>query len=74
VTLVIQPSITRSADLDPSLRFFDADEVTKLVYCANPAVNKARERLADAAVVIDAGEPLSLQRRWPTTPCAECAG
>lgn len=28
--------------------------------CASPAVNKAWERLADAAVVIDAGEPLSL--------------
>jgi len=52
-------TLTATGDLDPGARFF-APGALRLVYCATPAVPLARARLGDAAVVIDAGDPLSL--------------
>jgi 5-amino-6-(5-phosphoribosylamino)uracil reductase len=57
-------TITGSGNLDPEASFFTAGgaEVSKLVYCASPAVRAARDRLSMAAStsVIDAGSPLDL--------------
>jgi 5-amino-6-(5-phosphoribosylamino)uracil reductase len=54
-------TLTATARLDPSARFF-AGPGTPLVYCAAPAAAAARARLGEAAVIIDAGDPLSLRR------------
>jgi riboflavin-specific deaminase-like protein len=50
-------TLTATGDLDPEARFF-APGAERLVYCATPAL--ARVRLGDRAVLIDAGDPLSL--------------
>jgi riboflavin-specific deaminase-like protein len=52
-------TLTATGDLDPGARFF-APGALRLVYCAAPAVRMARACLGDSAVVIDAGDPLSL--------------
>jgi riboflavin-specific deaminase-like protein len=53
-------TLTATGDLDPGARFF-APGAERLVYCATPALAPARARLGDRAVLIDAGDPLSLQ-------------
>ena len=57
-------TITRSGSLDPQASFFTAGgaEVARLVYCASPAVQVARDRLsvAPSTSIIDAGSPLDL--------------
>ncbi len=52
-------TLTATGDLDPGARFF-APGAERLVYCATPALAPARARLGDRAVLIDAGDPLSL--------------
>ena len=52
-------TLTTTGDLDPAARFF-APGAPRLVYCATPALARARARLGGTAVVIDAGNPLSL--------------
>jgi 5-amino-6-(5-phosphoribosylamino)uracil reductase len=52
-------TLTATGDLDPGARFF-APGALRLVYCATRALNLARARLRDSAVVIDAGDPVSL--------------
>jgi riboflavin-specific deaminase-like protein len=52
-------TLTGTGDLDPQARFF-APGALRLVYCATPAIGRARARLRDSAVLIDAGDPLSL--------------
>jgi 5-amino-6-(5-phosphoribosylamino)uracil reductase len=52
-------TLTATGDLDPRARFF-APGAERLVYCATPALGPARARVGDRAVVIDAGDPLSL--------------
>jgi riboflavin-specific deaminase-like protein len=52
-------TLTATGDLDPRARFF-APGALRLVYCATPALTPARIRLGDSAVLIDAGDPLSL--------------
>jgi len=52
-------TLTASGDLDPGARFF-APGAPRLVYCATPALARARGRLGDCAVLIDAGDPPSL--------------
>jgi riboflavin-specific deaminase-like protein len=53
-------TLTATGDLDPGARFF-APGAPRLVYCATPALPAAREKLGEAAVLIDAGDPLSLE-------------
>jgi riboflavin-specific deaminase-like protein len=53
-------TLTATGDLDPEARFF-APGAERLVYCATPALPRARARVQDRAVLIDAGDPLSLQ-------------
>jgi 5-amino-6-(5-phosphoribosylamino)uracil reductase len=52
----IKVTVTGSGDLDPAGQFFSAGEVDKIVYCARPALERARARLCGAAVVLDGGE------------------
>ena len=52
-------TLTATGDLDPQASFF-APGALRLVYCATPAIGRARARLGDSAVLIDAGDPLSL--------------
>jgi riboflavin-specific deaminase-like protein len=52
-------TLTATGDLDPGARFF-APGTERLVYCATPALPRAQARLGDRAVLIDAGDPLSL--------------
>jgi riboflavin-specific deaminase-like protein len=52
-------TLTATGDLDPRARFF-APGALRLVYCATPAIGRGRARLGDSAVLIDAGDPLSL--------------
>ena len=55
-------TLTATGDLDPQARFF-APGALRLVYCATPALTAARARLGrreDSAVLIDAGDPLSV--------------
>jgi 5-amino-6-(5-phosphoribosylamino)uracil reductase len=52
-------TLTATGDLNPAARFF-APGAERLVYCATPALAPARSRLGDRAVLIDAGDPLSL--------------
>jgi riboflavin-specific deaminase-like protein len=53
-------TLTATGDLDPGARFFNPG-AERLVYCATPALARARARLGDRAVLIDAGDPLSLE-------------
>jgi riboflavin-specific deaminase-like protein len=53
-------TLTATGDLDPGARFF-APGAERLVYCATPALARARAGLQDRAVLIDAGDPLSLE-------------
>ena len=64
-------TLTATGDLDPAARFF-APGALRLVYCATPALARARTRLEDSAVLIDAGDPLSLD--FMLTDLAERAG
>jgi riboflavin-specific deaminase-like protein len=52
-------TLTATGDLDPRARFF-APGAARLVYCATPAIGPARARIGDAAVLVDAGDPVSL--------------
>jgi 5-amino-6-(5-phosphoribosylamino)uracil reductase len=51
-------TLTATGDLDPGARFF-APGALRLVYCATSALPLAA-RLKDSAVLIDAGDPVSL--------------
>jgi riboflavin-specific deaminase-like protein len=53
-------TVTGTGDLDPGARFF-APAAERLVYCATPALPRARARIGDQAVIIDAGDPLTLE-------------
>ena len=55
-------TLTATGDLDPRARFF-APGALRLVYCATPALGRARAHVGDredTAVLVDAGDPLSL--------------
>ncbi len=56
----VKVTVTARADLDPCADFFATGEADKLVYCASPAVEEARERLGKVATVVEAGEPVDL--------------
>jgi 5-amino-6-(5-phosphoribosylamino)uracil reductase len=53
-------TLTATGDLDPQARFF-APGALRLVYCATSALARARAQVGDRAVLMDAGDPLSLE-------------
>jgi 5-amino-6-(5-phosphoribosylamino)uracil reductase len=52
-------TLTGTGDLDPRANFF-APGAPRLVYCATPALSRAQANLGESAVLIDAGDPASL--------------
>lgn len=58
----VKVTVTRAGDLDPRAEFFVNGDGEKLVYCARGALARTRARLNGVATVLDAGEPVELQR------------
>jgi 5-amino-6-(5-phosphoribosylamino)uracil reductase len=54
-------TVTHRGQLDARAEFFASGDVEKLVYCASGSVADARERLGDAATVVDGGDPVILR-------------
>ncbi|GII91787.1 RibD family protein [Sinosporangium siamense] len=55
-------TLTTTARLDPSGRFFTGGDSVKIVYAASPAADRLAARLAGVAEVRDAGDPLDLRK------------
>lgn len=53
-------TVTRRAELDAHADFFRAGDAEKLVYCARPRVEEARDRLGPVATVVDGGERVKM--------------
>jgi 5-amino-6-(5-phosphoribosylamino)uracil reductase len=53
-------TVTRRAGLDARADFFRAGDAEKLVYCATPRVEVARQRLGTVATVVDAGDSVEM--------------
>jgi 5-amino-6-(5-phosphoribosylamino)uracil reductase len=58
----VKVTITATGDLPPSAAFFTAGPAPRLVYCARPALARARAQLPGLAEVIDAGDAPSLEQ------------
>jgi 5-amino-6-(5-phosphoribosylamino)uracil reductase len=56
----VKVTLTRSGDLDPAASFFTTGQTGKIVYTSDGAAGSTRERLAGAAAVVAAGDPLEL--------------
>jgi 5-amino-6-(5-phosphoribosylamino)uracil reductase len=56
----LKVTVTSRCELDPEARFFTTGDVDKLVYCASAALDRAKTRLGDVAVVVDGGDPVDL--------------
>jgi 5-amino-6-(5-phosphoribosylamino)uracil reductase len=54
-------TVTRRAELDARAAFFRAGDAEKLVYCASPRVEHARERLGPVATVVDGGDSVEMR-------------
>jgi 5-amino-6-(5-phosphoribosylamino)uracil reductase len=52
----VKVTMTRTGDLPRSAAFFTAGPAPRLVYCARPALGRARAQLSGLAEVIDAGD------------------
>ena len=52
----VKVTLTRTGDLPRSAAFFTAGPAPRLVYCARPALARARAQLSGLAEVIDAGD------------------
>lgn len=57
----VKVTVTNGGKLDPSAEFFVTGDIDKLVYCASPSVDEARDRLGRVATVVDGGEPVDLR-------------
>jgi 5-amino-6-(5-phosphoribosylamino)uracil reductase len=62
-------TVTRRAELDAFADFFRAGESEKVVFCASPRVEEARERLGPVATVVDGGGE-SIEMRTLSTDLA----
>lgn len=62
-------TVTRRAELDARADFFRAGDSEKLVFCATPRVEEARERLGPLATVVD-GRGESIEMRTLSTDLA----
>jgi len=56
----VKVTLTGSGNLDPAASFFATGRADKIVYAAGRVADRARERLAGVATVVDAGDPPSL--------------
>jgi 5-amino-6-(5-phosphoribosylamino)uracil reductase len=55
-------TLTRRGELDARANFFATGDSEKLVYCATPAVDRVRGRLARVATVVDGGGDVDVRR------------
>ena len=55
-------TVTAGGELAPDAAFFVTGDAEKLVYCASPRVDDARERLGAVATVVDGGHPVAMHR------------
>lgn len=53
-------TLTGSADLDVTARFFTLGDSEKLVYARDPAVPALRKALGNVAIIMGAGDPIDL--------------
>ena len=58
----LKVTVTSHGELDPRANFFTAGDAEKLVYCPGAAAPAVRSRLGHVATVVDAGQPLDIQR------------
>jgi 5-amino-6-(5-phosphoribosylamino)uracil reductase len=56
----VKVTLTTRGDLDPGAAFFTAGDGGKIVYSADGAADKCRDRLGGVATVVDAGDPVDL--------------
>jgi 5-amino-6-(5-phosphoribosylamino)uracil reductase len=56
----IKVTVTRRAELDARADFFNAGDAEKIVYCASPRADRARERLGPVATVVDVGDSIEM--------------
>jgi 5-amino-6-(5-phosphoribosylamino)uracil reductase len=54
-------TVTRRAELDARADFFAVGDTEKVVYCASPLVDDARDRLGPVATVVDGGESVEMR-------------
>jgi 5-amino-6-(5-phosphoribosylamino)uracil reductase len=54
-------TVTRRAELDARADFFNVGDAEKIVYCASPRVEHARDRLGRVATVVDAGDNVAMR-------------
>jgi 5-amino-6-(5-phosphoribosylamino)uracil reductase len=57
----IKVTVTRRAELDARADFFNLGDAEKLVYCASPRVEEARNRLGGVATVVDGGDNVEMR-------------
>jgi 5-amino-6-(5-phosphoribosylamino)uracil reductase len=57
----IKVTVTRRAELDSGADFFNLGDAEKLVYCASPGVEEARNRLGGVATVVDGGDDVEMR-------------
>ena len=58
----LKVTLTARGKLDPTARFFAADDADKLVYCASSTFLSTMDVLGSVATVVDGGDPVSLHR------------
>jgi 5-amino-6-(5-phosphoribosylamino)uracil reductase len=54
-------TVTRRAELDARADFFNLGDAEKIVYCATPRVEEARNRLGNVATVVDGGDTVEMR-------------
>lgn len=57
----LKVTMTRKAWLDPASNFFATGDTTKLVYCPEETVGRARARLGKVATVVDGGSTVRMR-------------
>ena len=58
----VKVTLTGRGDLDSTAQFFAAGDTEKVVYCATSALDKTQDQVGAVATVVDAGEPIDLDR------------
>jgi riboflavin-specific deaminase-like protein len=57
----IKVTVTRRAELDARADFFNSGDTEKIVYCASPRLDDARNRLGPVATVVDGGHTIEMR-------------
>ena len=57
----VKVTVTRRAELDAHADFFNVGDSEKIVYCASPRVEAARDRFGRVATVVDGGQNVEMR-------------